>query len=138
MPTTPAIVAKIQFGSDGVPVWIGPRPIRMASAEDLDLEVTVEQLNEASVPPSYDPIDVSQWAASWAAKINIDDADDDAVWVVDGDMTAGASGKIVFSVAAADVNFVANLIPTEISLTPNASVTTRVRVLATLFKPVVA
>ena len=97
---------RLRFDAQGNLTNGDPRDFQYVSNQDIVLEVLIQKLDEVSVPPKFNPVDITTWTGQWVAKENIDDADGLEKWDVAGVLVGpGPDGRMSFTVDKASVNF---------------------------------
>lgn len=134
---------RLRFDAQGNFITgFGMGHLEFVGNEKVAVELALSKLDEASIPPVYNPIDITGWTAKWTLKLDVDDADADKKWEVSGSILGlPANGIFLFTVPKASVNFTKQFCYSEFILTPpgvGAEVQVRIPLGVTITKPVSA
>ena len=99
----PNIELRLRFDAQGLFTLGQPRNLRLVSNQKIDLDVQLEQIDEAASPPVFNPIDLTgPWTARWIAKLDVDDPDtpgSNIKWDVAGAIVgAPTNGRFTFPI----------------------------------------
>ena len=103
--STPIFTIRLRLDEYGTPTITGPKPLHLVSGQQFVINLTLEQLNTATVPPSYSVLDITGWTGNFRAKDVITDTTTKIS--VPFVLVTPASGIGTFTVTAAqNANFI--------------------------------
>ncbi len=140
MPTPPDTILLLRFDEQGIPSISGQKNHHaFVGNQELKIEVHVEKLNDAALPPGFSAFNITGWAGSWVAKADLADADVDKKWDVAGAIVGDPlNGKILFTVPKASVDFQVQFGYSEFVFNTGGDTNIRVPFTFTISKPVLA
>ena len=139
MPTPPDIILKLRFDEQGFSIVSGRKNhLNLVHNREIKVELQVEKLQSATLPPGFVTVDITGWAGNWIAKADIDDLDGAKKWDIAGVIIDATGGKITFTVPKASVNFEVDRGYSEFVFNQGGDTNIRAILTFTLTKPVLA